>query len=652
MKRTLFALLVVAVACAATGSAAQPQPSMQRVLQAAFSLPGYGQTAISPDGGSVAWQETTRPGGFAHPEPQMALYVQRGASAPVRLTAGDGHAFYDESDPVWSPDGHTIAFLSDARAKNQKQIFLANADASNVRQLTHLTGAVQVLRWSPNGHWIAALSIAHPHRPSGATSVGARQVGVIGSVIDEQRLAIVDVASGALRELTPSNAYVYEYGWSPGSDRLAYTYAYGSGDNNWWIARLATVTTTGRTRDVFRPSFQINDPAWSPDGRAIALIGGIMSDFGSVGGDVYLVNPVTGRARDATPGTKLSFAALHWTGRARMLALAHDLGSLEITRLNLANDSASVIGYKGETVLGLDVTPNGSRIAFVRTSFARPAEVWAGIPGHAVALTRESAAPPRFWSKAVSIRWTDGAYRPQGWLVYPLGFQPHKRYPLILEVHGGPSAESLPSYSNTYVAALTSHGYFVFLPNPRGSFGQGEAYTRANVKDFGYGDWRDDVTGVDAAIRTGYVDPKRLGVFGWSYGGYMGMWAETQTRRFRAIVAGAGVADWLSYYGQNDIDQWMIPFFGASVYDDPAVYARSSPITFIKNSHTPILILQGERDEEVPAPQAFEFYHAMKTLGVPTQLVVYADEGHGPRKPANQIDALQRTVGWFDRYLK
>ncbi|HEY1882988.1 MAG TPA: YqiA/YcfP family alpha/beta fold hydrolase, partial [Candidatus Cybelea sp.] len=158
-------------------------------------------------------------------------------------------------------------------------------------------------------------------------------------------------------------------------------------------------------------------------------------------------------------------------------------------------------------------------------------------------------------------------------------------------------------------------------------------------------------SGVDAAIKAAPIDPNRLGLMGWSYGGYMAMWAETQTNRFKALVAGAGIVNWQSYYGQNKIDQWMIPFFGASVYADPAVYAKSSPITFIAQSKTPVLILQGERDEEVPAPQAFEFWHAMTTLGVPAKLIVYADEGHGPQKTSNQIHILTQTVGWFNRYL-
>lgn len=624
---------------------------MAQVLQAAFSITAYRGVAISPHGDAVAYEATTRPGGLKNPMPQTALYVQHVAAAPVRLTAGDGKRFFDESDAQYSPDGTRIAFVSNAGTKDQPQIFLARADASHVVQLTHLTGAIQTLRWSPDGKYLAVLSIPHPHRKSGALAAGARQVGVIGSVIDEQQLALVDAASGAVHELTPANAYVYEYGWAPDSKRLAYTYAYGSGDNNWWIARLATVDLASHRRDLFRPKFQMNDPVWSPDGRSIAIIGGLMSDFGSVGGDVYLVDPRTGRARDITPGMPLNASALRWTSPSQLLMTAHDAGSLMLFHLNAENGSRQAAGYEGETISSWDATPDGSHVAFVRTSFSHPPEVWTGAPAAAKQLTHGNAGAPRFWSKAVSVRWHDGRYRPQGWLIYPLHFRAGRRYPMITIIHGGPSAESLPTYTNTTVAALTSHGYFVFEPNPRGSFGQGEAFTRANIKDFGYGDWRDDLSGVDAAIARAPIDSARLGLWGWSYGGYMGMWAETQTRRFKAIVAGAGVADWLSYYGQNDIDQWMIPFFGASVYDDPQVYAKSSPITFIKNSHTPVLLLQGERDEEVPAPQSFEFYHAMQTLGVPSRLVVYADEGHGPRKPADQIDVLERTVNWFSRYL-
>jgi dipeptidyl aminopeptidase/acylaminoacyl peptidase len=199
---------------------------------------------------------------------------------------------------------------------------------------------------------------------------------------------------------------------------------------------------------------------------------------------------------------------------------------------------------------------------------------------------------------------------------------------------------------------LSHFGYFVLRPNPRGSFGQGEAFTRGNVKDFGYGDLRDILAGVDDVVKHFPVDPRRIGIGGWSYGGYMTMWAVTQTHRFHAAVAGAGIANWQSYYGENDIDQWLIPFFGASVYDDPAVYAKSSPINFIKNVKTPTLILVGDRDGECPTPQSFEFWHALETLGVENRFVVYPNEGHMIYDPAHQRDIMQRTLEWYDRLLK
>ena len=173
-----------------------------------------------------------------------------------------------------------------------------------------------------------------------------------------------------------------------------------------------------------------------------------------------------------------------------------------------------------------------------------------------------------------------------------------------------------------------------FQPNPRGSYGQGEKFVQANRKDFGYGDLRDILTGIDAIEKKVSVDDHRIGLTGWSYGGFMSMFAATQTNRFRTIVAGAGISDWKSYYGENSIDQWMIPFFGASVYDDPAVYAKSSAIEYIKNAKTPMLIIVGDRDGECPAPQSFEMWHALRAQGVKTQLVVYPNEGHGFTNPA------------------
>ena len=242
----------------------------------------------------------------------------------------------------------------------------------------------------------------------------------------------------------------------------------------------------------------------------------------------------------------------------------------------------------------------------------------------------------------------------QGWLLYPRDYRPERRYPMVVSVHGGPASARTPSWPSRFFdfTLLSAEGYFVFFPNPRGSFGQGEQFTRANVKDFGYGDLRDILAGVDEIVKKLPVDNDRIGIGGWSYGGYMTMWTVTQTNRFHAAVAGAGISNWQSYYGQNGINQWMIPYFGASVYDDPAVYAKSSPITFIKRVKTPTLILVGERDVECPVPQSYEFWHALKTRGVPNQFVVYGGEGHSVAKPEHRRDIMRRTVAWYNKYLQ
>ena len=260
------------------------------------------------------------------------------------------------------------------------------------------------------------------------------------------------------------------------------------------------------------------------------------------------------------------------------------------------------------------------------------------------------------WGDSVSLDWTNENFNIQGWLLLPAHYDPAKKYPLIVEVHGGPASSVLSSWDGGAggfsATAFSALGYFVLMPNPRGSYGQGEAFTQANRKDFGYGDLRDILAGVDTVLAKYPVDPNRVGIAGWSYGGFMTMFAVTQTHRFRAAVAGAGISDWLSYYGENSIDQWMIPYFGASVYDDPADLRKKLRHHLHQTSvNTPTLTLVGDRDGECPAPQSFEFWHALRDLHVPAQLVVYPNEGHGFSDPADRRDVLERAVDWFARYM-
>jgi dipeptidyl aminopeptidase/acylaminoacyl peptidase len=376
-----------------------------------------------------------------------------------------------------------------------------------------------------------------------------------------------------------------------------------------------------------------------------------MSDEGSTGGDIWTVPADGGNARNATPEIAASPSALFWKSNRELLFTEHADGGFGVASLDPASGTVTTQWTGPEALSAFSAAVRSSATAVVRQSFGMPPEVWAGPVGSWNPVTRENAKAASFWGEGKSLHWESDGMRIQGWLLSPKDVEPGRKYPMVVSLHGGPSAANVPAWPMRWNALLPSQGYFVFLPNPRGSYGQGEKFTRANVKDFGGGDLRDILRGVDEVLRTEPVDSTRLGIAGWSYGGYMTMWAVTQTDRFKAAVAGAGIADWQSYYGQNRIDRWMLPFFGASVYDDPAVYAKSSPMTFIKKVKTPTLVLHGDRDSEVPTPQGYQFWHALKTLGVPTQLVIYANEGHAIRRSSDQRDLEKRIVAWFDRYL-
>ncbi len=664
----ILACLALAFGClwapvAANGTAiATASPPVKTALRLLAAVHRFVGVAVSPDGQRVAWVEVI-PAADPLRAGHSVLFLKElrapnNAAERVRA-AGDGRE-HDEHGIAWSPDAKRIAFLAQSGTRGQSQVYLMDVASKAVRRLTDVKGDLADLRWSPDGRSLAFLFIPNAPRTPGPLGPTARDAGVVESKVYEQRIAVLELNGGRLRMVSPPDLYVYEYDWSPDGTKFAISAAHGNGDNNWWIAKLYSLSaSSGQLRPIASPPLQLAQPRWSADGKTIAYIGGIMSDEGSTGGDIFEVAAQGGQPKDLTPGMQGSVTWIAWSTRApnRIVFTENVNGSFAVATLDAAS-GAIAQKWTGPQLLsaqdayGISVARDGERSAVVRSSFSQAPEVWAGAIGSWRQITHSNDRAARLWGPARSVEWSSDALKVQGWLLSPLGYDAHKHYPMVVVVHGGPAAANVPAWPQGYSGVLASQGYFVFLPNPRGSFGQGEAFAQANVKDFGYGDFRDIVSGIKAAEAVAPIDDARVGIFGWSYGGYMTMWAVTQTDRFRAAVAGAGLANWQSYYGENGIDQWMIPYFGASVYEDPAVYARSSPITFIKKVKTPTLVLQGERDAEVPAPQAYEFWHALKTLGVPTQLVIYPDEGHRIAMPEHQQDAAMQLVGWFDKYLK
>jgi dipeptidyl aminopeptidase/acylaminoacyl peptidase len=654
-------------------AAEKPKPAgpINDVEKTLFATRQFKEAAISPDGKRVAWVETLI-GKDGAPSGNTATYVSEieTKAAPKRLRVGTGVGDHEEGNVAWSPDSRRVAFLSDAVAAGQRQLYVVSVGTGGAvttsgaaRKMTSVKGFLATPKWSPDGKSIAVLFTENATRASGPLVAETAETGEIKDAFFEQRLAVVDLPSGKLRQISPADTYIYEYDWSPDGLRFAVTAALGNGDNNWWIAELYTLEgTSGLMKSIYKPHFQIANPVWSPDGDRVAFIEGLMSDAGLTGGDIFTVNATGGEAQNLTPEMRASASWIGWTSDKKIIFSEWVGGDAGIAIVDPENKKVEALWRGGEYLTAvadshcptISVAQDGKTMAFVRDSYAAPPEVWAGQAGAWKQITRRNEGVMRAWGDAKSVQWKSGGHEVQGWLLYPKDFDTAQKYPLVVTVHGGPSWASLSHWpsAHNYAVALAGAGYFVLMPNPRGSYGQGEAFTRANVRDFGEGDFADVLAGVDEAMRVAPVDGNRLGLTGWSYGGFMTMFGVTQTNRFKAAMAGAGISNWQSYYGENQIDQWMIPFFGKSVYDDPEIYAKASALNFIKKVKTPTLIIVGDSDGECPTPQSYEFWHGLKAQGVETQLVVYEHEGHMFAKPQHQRDVMERTLAWFDAHLK
>jgi dipeptidyl aminopeptidase/acylaminoacyl peptidase len=506
-----------------------------------------------------------------------------------QLTTGQ---FYDHA-LTWSPRGDEVAFLSnhesDPDAVNNSDIFAVDM-SGRVRQITDTRGCEYEPAWSPDGKWIAYTATR-------------RDVTTIDSVAEDTHVWVVDAGGGGGRELTAA------------LDRRA------------------------------------RSPRWSPDGNAIFFLAG---DRGRT--TIYRASLNDRRIQAFTMwgDQRGEMRSLFVTSRPSSDETDDIRNLREYRQFQVGNFSiASKFFRVGAVGRGISFNP----ISFTLSDAVNPAEVYLA-PGSVVPALRLSAHNNQLTrqlrlSAPEEINFESFDSTPiQGWLMKPVGWREDRRYPLILSIHGGP--HGMYGYAfNPAFQVYAARGYAVLYLNPRGSSGYGQKFSDGTLREWGGGDYRDLMTGVDEVLHTrSWIDPERMGVTGGSYGGFMTNWIITQTTRFKAAVAQASVSNLVSFYATSLYQDLIHAEFGGFPWDDYDLLWRWSPLRYVRQAQTPTLLLHGEADNDVHITQAEEMYTALKRRGIEAVLVRYPREGHGLREPRHRLDALERTLAWFDRFLK
>jgi dipeptidyl aminopeptidase/acylaminoacyl peptidase len=648
-KPVIITLVATAVVMAAATGVAQPPLSPEQTLdRRTIGERGEG-LAFSPDGARVVFTVADPVKGTTRARSIWMLDVASGALRQLTF------AGRNDSSPRWAPDGGSIAFLSDRDGPSQ--LYRLSMRGGEAEKLTDRKDAIRAFRWAPDGRRIALLM---PEPKPDARQQRERDKDDARVEDGDERHArvwLLDVATGALTQATTVNWRIEEIEWTPDSAGLI-AVARPKPESDQWNERIYAVgLRDGRFTPIGEPHRPIGGLAVSPDGRTIAYIGGRVD--GPASHDLYLQPAAGGEARNVTAASiDRPINQPRWIDNESILiGVARGFGS-----------ELAIVGRDGRVrpIERLEVNPTqftrspDGAIAFVGETATRAPELWLRTAdGRARALTRFNEK----WSsirivtpELVKYKSADGVeieaalLRP---VARPSTNPPNPQSPipnpLVVLVHGGPTARWADAFE-PWGQLLAARGYAVLYPNVRGSIGYGHRFVEMNRADWGGGDFKDVMAGVDWAIARGIADPNRLGIGGWSYGGYMAAWAVTQTNRFKAAVSGAPVIDMASEFGtenESGYDEW---FYGTP-YEKLDGFIRSSPMTYVKNVKTPTLLLQGADDETDPIGQSQQFYRGLKRYNVESELVVYPREPHGLREEKHLLDRLNRIVAWYDKYL-
>ena len=648
--------------------AAQRVPTIDQSLE----MRGVGAPQISPDGKRVVYEET-RTNWDANAF-ETDLWI-------VDVATGESHllttAAKSSSDAQWSPDGKWIAFLSDSVAPldkspaGKRQLYYLPANGGEAQQLTKMENGVIGFEWAPDSLCIALSAEAPEPKAMKDRKDTFGDYHVIHADYAMVHLWTLDLpttdAAGrasALAEpklLTPGEAFsVGSFSWAPDGKRIAFSAQRDPDLISGFSSDIYTVVVADSTvKKIVDTSGPDDNPKWSPDGSQIAFVTADGSkNFFYSNRKIAVVSADGGTPKVLTAGFDEDPGLLKWgPDGIYFSALQKTASGLFL----LTPQAGKVIKMEipGSTLAGaFSFSKDFKQVAYRGAGANEYAEIYTGGLGSGtpMQMTHVSDQLKGFdTAKREVVQWKSGdGATVEGVLIKPVDFDPHKKYPLLVVIHGGPTGIDTPAIAaDRYypIEHWIAKGAVVLKPNYRGSAGYGEKFRSLNVRNLGVGDYADVISGVDYLIAQGFVDKDRVGSMGWSEGGYISAFITTSSDRFKAVSVGAGISDWMTYYANTDITPFTRQYLQATPWDDPAIYAKTSPITYIKNAKTPTLIQQGSVDRRVPVADSFELRQALEDHGVPVKMVLYDGFGHPINKPKQQRAVMEENENWFDHYI-
>jgi len=666
----VFLVTLLAGASALAGQT--PVPTRTPTIDQSLEMQSVGSPMISPDGNRVIYEQTRT--NWENNAFETDLWLADAATGERhRLTV----AAKSSSDAAWSPDGKWIAFLSDRPAPmkdspaDKRQVYVMPADGGEAQQLTKMEKGVNSFEWAPDSARIAIAAAAPDTKAMKDRKESFGEYHVLHADYEMAHLWLVDLpktdaagrtaAAGEPKLLTAGDSFsVGGFAFSPDGTRIAFSAQRDPDLISSFSADIYTVAVAdGAVKKIVDTPGPDSDPQWSPDGTQIAYVTANGSKyFFYADTRIAVVASDGGTPRVLTAAFDEDAGLLRWAPEGIYFSALQKTAS-SLFLLDPKTAEVKQIEMPGTEIAGqFSFSKDFTHVAWRGAGANQYAEIYAAaLPATSpVKLTHAGEQLSGFdLAKREVIHWKSGDGTViEGILYKPADFDPAKKYPLLVVIHGGPTGIDMPAMNaDRYypIERFLAKGALVLRPNYRGSAGYGEKFRSLNVRNLGVGDYADVITGVDYLIAQGFVDKDRVGSMGWSEGGYISAFITASSDRFKAVSVGAGISDWMTYYANTDITPFAPQYLHATPWDDPEIYRKTSPISYIAKAKTPTLIQHGGADRRVPIANGFELRQALEDHGVPVKMVVYDGFGHPINKPKQQRAVMEENENWFDHYI-